>query len=58
MRFLVTGSEGFIGSNLSERLERDGHMVFGFDLKSGRDLKKFTQIRRGSGSSSFPRERG
>lgn len=31
MRFLVTGTAGFIGYHLTERLLRDGHTVVGFD---------------------------
>lgn len=31
MRFLVTGTAGFIGYHLAERLLRDGHEVVGFD---------------------------
>jgi UDP-glucuronate 4-epimerase len=31
MRFLVTGSAGFIGFHLARRLLRDGHSVVGFD---------------------------
>lgn len=31
MRFLVTGTAGFIGYHLAERLLRDGHTVVGFD---------------------------
>lgn len=31
MRFLVTGSAGFIGFHLSRRLIADGHLVVGFD---------------------------
>lgn len=33
MKALVTGSEGFIGKNLCERLEKEGHEVIGFDPK-------------------------
>lgn len=37
MRTLVTGSAGFIGSHLCERLLKDGHSVIGVDnLSSGR----------------------
>ncbi len=31
MNILVTGAAGFIGSNLSERLVNDGHVVYGID---------------------------
>jgi len=31
MRFFVTGCAGFIGSNLTDRLLRDGHNVTGYD---------------------------
>jgi len=37
MKALVTGCAGFIGSNLTDRLLRDGHTVVGFDnLSTGR----------------------
>ncbi len=32
MKILVTGSKGFIGSNLYERLKKNGHDVKGFDI--------------------------
>lgn len=35
MRVLVTGSSGFIGSHLVERLVREGHEAFGVDDLSG-----------------------
>jgi nucleoside-diphosphate-sugar epimerase len=33
MRVLITGSSGQIGTNLAERLQRDGHWVFGVDKR-------------------------
>jgi len=37
MKVLVTGCAGFIGSNLTDRLLRDGHSVVGYDnLSTGR----------------------
>jgi len=37
MRYIVTGAAGFIGSNLVDRLIRDGHYVLGIDnLSTGR----------------------
>ena len=42
MNILVTGSKGFIGSNLVCRLKEDKHSVFEFDLgSSNEDLKSF-----------------
>ena len=35
---LITGDEGFIGSRLSQVLQKQGHKVFGIDLKSGHDI--------------------
>lgn len=41
MRHLVTGSAGFIGSRIVERLRAQGHEVVEFDLKTGQDIRKF-----------------
>jgi ADP-L-glycero-D-manno-heptose 6-epimerase len=38
--FLVTGNQGFIGRHLQERLENDGHEVFGIDLLGDYDVFK------------------
>ena len=34
MRILITGSSGQIGTNLAQRLQREGHFVFGVDVRS------------------------
>jgi len=36
MNCLITGSSGFIGSNLIKRLKQDGHYVVGVDIKKPR----------------------
>lgn len=43
MNILLTGSDGFIGSALYKRLIKQGHTVFGLDIKRGEqfDLKTF-----------------
>jgi nucleoside-diphosphate-sugar epimerase len=38
MKILVTGHQGFIGSNLKSRLENLNHTVIGIDLKSFQDI--------------------
>lgn len=38
MRILITGNEGFIGSNLEKYLVRLKHVVIGLDIKSGNDI--------------------
>lgn len=40
--FLVTGSDGFIGTNLCSFLRQRGHDVEGCDIKSGRDAWDLT----------------
>lgn len=43
MNILLTGCDGFIGSALYARLIKQGHTVFGIDLKRGFDLLSFDQ---------------
>lgn len=38
MRILLTGHQGFIGSELYKQLKEDGYTVYGADLKSGTDI--------------------
>ncbi|RLI55073.1 MAG: hypothetical protein DRP09_10965 [Candidatus Thorarchaeota archaeon] len=38
MNIIVTGSDGFIGGHLCERLNKEGHHVLSLDKKSGCDL--------------------
>mgnify|MGYP001559439271 FL=1 len=41
MHALLTGSSGFIGGHLYERLIADGHTVHGIDLKDGNDIRTY-----------------
>jgi UDP-glucose 4-epimerase len=41
MKILVTGSEGFIGKNLCERLEQQGHEVVRYDEKIDRPTESY-----------------
>lgn len=45
IKYLVTGSRGFVGSHLVHYLEEQGHNVHGFDLKNGQDFRKYEDIR-------------
>ena len=43
--YLVTGSEGFVGFNLSNYINKLGHNVFGIDLNDGSDnLKNWRKL--------------
>ena len=42
MKIVLTGSEGFIGSNLKKRLLRKKHQLICYDLLLNKDIKDFT----------------
>lgn len=44
MKTLITGSSGFIASKLVEKLKKQGHQVFPFDIQTGQDLMDFEQL--------------
>lgn len=48
-RILVSGSSGFVGSSLVKELEKQGHMVRGYDIKEGHDLLDRDTLRRAFG---------
>jgi nucleoside-diphosphate-sugar epimerase len=41
MKIAITGSSGFIGSHLKEKIESDGHQIIEWDRKNGRDIHDF-----------------
>ena len=41
MRYLITGSHGFIGSNLAEELKKTDNVLYLIDLKVGGDVRFF-----------------
>lgn len=43
-KILVTGSEGFLGKHLVNKLEKLGHQVVGLDKKLGADLSKWDSV--------------
>ncbi len=47
MNILITGSNGFVGSNLMWELEEDGHTVIGIDISEHCEGKKHPQTLRG-----------
>jgi len=47
MNILITGSNGFVGSNLMWELEEDGHTVIGIDISEHCEGKKHSQTLRG-----------
>ena len=48
MKVLITGAAGFIGSNLTDRLLQDGHLVRGYDNLSTGRLEFLDNARRAS----------
>jgi UDP-glucose 4-epimerase len=44
MKAIVTGSEGFIGKSLVEKLENLGYEVIGYDIKNGDDVTLLQNI--------------
>jgi len=45
MKALVTGSAGFVGTHMCEKLRKMGAEVQCFDLALGQDLRKYRQVR-------------
>jgi UDP-glucose 4-epimerase len=43
MKYLVTGSHGFIGRNLCKTLLSNDHSLFTYDLKIGKDLREIDE---------------
>ena len=43
MNILITGSNGFVGSNLMWKLEEEGHQVIGIDISDQCDYKKHSE---------------
>ncbi len=44
MRILVTGSEGFLGKILTNKLLLQGHEIIPYDISSGKDILDFKQL--------------
>lgn len=48
-KVIVTGSDGFIGRVLAERLRKTGYEVIGIDRKSGHDIREVSGLLRAGG---------
>ena len=44
MQIVVTGHKGFIGGNLTQRLQEQGHVVVGIDLKTKNDVRDIEKV--------------
>lgn len=50
---LVTGGSGFVGSETIKLLEKEGHLVFNYDLMRGYDIRDKEQLDRGIASTTI-----
>ena len=41
MKILITGDEGFVGTNFKKHLDSKNNQIIGIDLKNGRDVRDF-----------------
>lgn len=44
MKILITGNKGFVGSETQKLLEAEGHVVIGYDLMDGFDIRDYDQL--------------
>lgn len=53
-RCLVTGHQGYIGSNLVKKLRQQGHAVLGIDIKSGYDINSLQGLKESADGAFHP----
>ena len=54
MNILITGSNGFVGQRLAEKLRQNGHTVNGFDRETGEDITSKTDCEKaGQGNDAI-----
>lgn len=41
MKILITGDEGFVGTNFKKHLDKKNNQITGIDIKNGRDVRDF-----------------
>lgn len=44
MKILITGDQGFVGTETKKLLQAKGHQIVGYDLMSGRDIRDMAQV--------------